>query len=413
MLSAQQRVDLGMRPRRPRAGSRRGAAGPALPCLSSNNSDRDPVGHPAFEQSKRTNWLTPAQKKTAHALTANIEFLVETSGLDRMAFLTITFAEDLTWKEAERRYNNFARRVLPALFPGGRIKVLEFTRAGRPHFHLVVVCQGDVRTGFNFDHLEAVEQWGHHKLGKEGIPKPRGDYNATLLLRSLWAKLNEAAPKYGLGSIIQLVPIKSNATAIGHYVGGYISKSLGGRKPEHKGARMVSYSRGFERLYRGNFSHVERGRDYRRRLAIWAGRRGFGSLDDISKALGPCWFYHHQAEIFGIPLSEHETQPTPTPTQPSHPASETSRAGDDCPPEDACPAGKPARENACPGDVHANGGGDSRGDFALDQRGGLRVSTLDVGTGDDTSTHRDSGQVKRGAPPPVTPRRRVATGGPK
>ncbi len=146
-----------MRPRTREGGCAAKRRAP-LPCLSSNNSDKTARETPTPRSYQKAFGLTPAQKKTAHALTMNVIGFCAQVGIERVGFLTITFAEDLTWEEAERRYNNFSRRVLSVLF-GDRIKVLEFTRSGRPHFHLVVSCSGAIRDGFNFEHATEVAHW--------------------------------------------------------------------------------------------------------------------------------------------------------------------------------------------------------------------------------------------------------------
>jgi hypothetical protein len=235
----------------------------------------------------------------------NVIAFCELMGFESVGFLTITFPEHLTWKEAERRFNNYNRRVLSVHFRD-RIKVLEFTRSGRPHFHLVVACAGNIREGFNFEHAAEVAQWNRHM---RHLPqhKPKGSYGGNELLRSLWKTLRAAAPEYGIGRT-ELIPLKSCAEAVGHYVGGYFGKSMDGRLPEHKGARMVSYSRGFPRAYKGAFSHLHRGRPFRQRLALWAAQYGCFSLEEVASLFGSRWFYHHKDAINEMEIPSEQTQ---------------------------------------------------------------------------------------------------------
>ncbi len=410
MLSEQQRFCLGMQPRWAREGGCAAKRRIPLPCLSSNNSDKTARETATPRSYQRAVGLTPAQKKTAHALTMNVIAFCSTVGIEKVGFLTITFAEDLTWEEAERRFNNFNRRVLSVLF-GDRIKVLEFTRSGRPHFHLVVSCSGAIRDGFNFEHATEVAHWSK-AFRRERGSKPKGNYGGNALLRSLWRTLRETGPKYGLGRM-ELIPIKSGAEAVGHYVGGYLAKAVGERQPEHKGARMVSYSRGFQRLYKGNFSFVERGRPFRRKLAIWAARAGCFSLEEVSALFGPRWFYHHQAEIYAVNLPHEQQTIPPTIPPPRQAAGHAHSAEDSCArsgPEwhsfNAGAAPERSLADACGGDSGAGRSAPAPRGFSRGEFGSLPGAELDA-------LNRESGQVKRGAPPPVTPRRRVATGGPK
>ena len=259
------------------------AAAGALPCQFRNNSD-----------SPRTE-LTSAQRKTAHAVTMNVIAFVEEHGFDNCGFLTITFADDLTWREAQRRFNSYARRVLRPLFPD-YIRALEFTKRGRPHYHLVVACHGDIRTGFNFD---------AYKLNVCGARKRyrrRGALNRNALLTGLHTRLNHSGNAYQIGRQ-ELVPLRTCADAVGHYIGGYLSKGLPHRLPEHKGARFVCYSRSFQRKYKGGFSWAESGREWRLKLAIWAAKYRCDSLDELRAVFGPRWAYLYGDRIRALVLN--------------------------------------------------------------------------------------------------------------
>lgn len=266
----------------------------SLPCLSSVNCDKGRAD------------LTPAQRKTAHALAANVSHFVETYGVENVGFLTITFGGKLDWKEAQRRFHNYARRVLSKWF-GDYIRVLEFQRNGNPHYHLVVACPGDIATGFNWTHYEAVRDWyGNGRKGR----RPRGNLGRTELLTRIHAELLQTAMAYRIGRM-ELVPIRTCAEAIGRYVGGYLQKGLAGKKPEHKRARSVCYSRGFQRAYNGRFSWVEgKSREWRAKVAAWAQKHGCTDLIEVLGLFGPKWAYHHRESIekTEIPTNENHTR---------------------------------------------------------------------------------------------------------
>src|SRR5690349_4331325 len=79
-------------------GSGASAPPPAFPCLNSNNSD---------------NALSAGHRRTAFALGFNVRELVVESGIERIGFLTLTFADHVvSIKEGSRRFNNAARRLL-------------------------------------------------------------------------------------------------------------------------------------------------------------------------------------------------------------------------------------------------------------------------------------------------------------
>ena len=163
--------------------------------------------------------------------------------------LTITFAEDLSTKEAQRRFHSFATGVLAKHF-GDYIAVREFTQRGRPHFHVLIDCLGDVTTGYNWTHHDKVNLW--RKGGCKGA-KPRGKLNRTDRLAELHPILLQKALKYKLGKIIELAPVRK-PEAVAFYLGGYLSKSLANKPQDAKGTRAVNYSRQCPRTVKGAFS---------------------------------------------------------------------------------------------------------------------------------------------------------------
>lgn len=286
------------------------AEGVSLPCLCNNNSDNDEVDEVDFTTVK---WDESYIRKAAFALAANVEHFIEVYGLSNVGFLTITFDRSVRdYRESQRRFNNFARRVLAELF-GDRIKVLEPHKDGRPHYHLLVDCGDDIRTGFNWEHYEASRK--HYNGGGKRADAPKGDLGRTVLLKSLHSMLNAAAPRYGVGRI-ELTPIKSVAEAVGKYVGGYISKGSMYRDERYKGSRWVSYSRGFSKAVKGRFSWMNEGREWRHKVAAWAASHGCASLDDVKAIFGDHWSYWHREAICAFepasrPKEEVSIRPVP------------------------------------------------------------------------------------------------------
>lgn len=272
--------------------------GLSLPCLYSNNStdkgekarqlsemEGGGVGKelPAFNQ------LSGAHKKTAHALCIEIQALASRFGLERLGFLTLTFADNVqTFKEAAKRFNSLATHVLKVRYPNS-IRIAERQKSGRWHFHLVVVLPVDIRSGVDFAAFE------------------RGDYQtAPPALRAEWAFWRKTAPEYGFGRT-ELLPVRSTAEGIARYVGGYVSKHITKREARDKGVRVVGYV-GFkagDRKACSVFSWAEKGgRAWRAKLAEFARRQGVRTMEELKWLFGPQWAFHLQQEIARIPLSE-------------------------------------------------------------------------------------------------------------
>lgn len=227
----------------------------------------------------------------------NVNHFVGLYGRKNCGVFTPTFAEDLTVREAQRRIHNFSRRVLSELF-GEYIRVREFTKRGRPHFHFVIDCKGDIATGFNWQHYDEVQRW--QKNGGRG-PKPKGTLGRTLHLRQLHAELNRRAKAYGIGRL-ELVPVR-HETAIGFYIGGYLSKSIDHRPADAKRTRSITYSQGYARQVKGHWSWVAPSAWlWRAKVSAWAQSHGCASMEEVAEYFGPRWAYHHRDAIMATEL---------------------------------------------------------------------------------------------------------------
>jgi hypothetical protein len=216
-----------------------------------------------------------------------IAFLLIT-GLERVGFLTLTFAEHITdRKEAQRRWHSLRTSILKKRY-GRILRVFERQHSGRIHFHVLIALPDDIRTGFSFDDAA------------------RGVYrSANAALRSEWAFWRRTAPRYGFGRT-ELLPIK-NPAAMGKYVGKYIGKHLDVRLFEDKGVRLVQCSQGWKSTS-SQFSWNSPGAwCYRQKLRSFAVKRGCGSMADLSRLLGRSWGHTHRDVIALEPLRFYPT----------------------------------------------------------------------------------------------------------
>ncbi len=282
-----------------------GAAG--LPCLSSNNSIQTATGNtpesPALIDFQR---FSTQHKKSATALAWNVEFLAGKYSLERLGFLTLTFAQDIKDPiEAQRRFNSLASNVLRDRY-ADYIRIWERTKKGRIHYHLLVVLPEDIRTGFSF--VEA--EFGVYT-------------SAPKALRSEWAFWRSTAKEYGFGRT-ELLPIRSTAEGIARYVGKYISKHMAQREERDKGFRLVEYSRGARQVSTRFAFNTTGSRDWRRKLELFcayvSGFKGYCiGFEDLKNELGPQWAFHHREFIANLPLCQVESgwqdRPPPAPGQ--------------------------------------------------------------------------------------------------
>lgn len=167
--------------------------------------------------------------KQAKALAYNIKWMADTFGVERLGFLTLTVGDTVNGRfiktksrdDAERRFNSILNRIRERYQCG--VIVSERHKDGAVHYHLVVLLEYDIKTGFDFDAVK------------------RRDYrSASEYLASEWAWWREHQANYGLGRH-ELLPVKSNGEAVGRYVAKYLGKSWDARTEEDKGRRNVRY----------------------------------------------------------------------------------------------------------------------------------------------------------------------------
>jgi hypothetical protein len=266
----------------PAAGARAARPAAALPCLNTINCNEG--------KNDCLNQLSAGHRKTAFALKLNVLWLIEKYGLERIGFLTLTFARHVVaYKEAQKALHSLMTGVLKQRYPE-YIIVMERMDSKRIHYHLLVVMAEDIRTGFDF---AAVKQ---------------GDYrSASDYLRREWKFWRETAPKYGFGRT-ELLPIKKTAEGVAKYVGKYVAKHIGQRLPEDKGARLVRYSKGASRAgTRFSWVMSPGARMWRAKLGAFCRMLGLNSdnyKEFLNEWFGRNWVYHLGSLIYAIKLPE-------------------------------------------------------------------------------------------------------------
>lgn len=261
-----------------------------LPCLFSNNSIDGVESPPEREQLDTvlalSCLLSPYRKRQAHTLFSNVHRLIEKEApsINHVGFLTLTFPDNVTDpKEAYDKYRSMNTNFLSKWDAvKDWICVKERQARGAWHYHLVVVFNGDIRTGVNFEEIAA------------------GDYkSAGRYLRDLWSELRARLPEYGFGRS-ELLPVRSNAEAMGRYIGKYISKHMGQRKDEDKGVRLVNYSKGWARNSIRFAWHSKNASEWRRKLKKFSDYVGCSEFYQLNEKLGPCWAYKYADDIMNI-----------------------------------------------------------------------------------------------------------------
>jgi len=277
--------------------------GESPPCLFSNNStESEFLSEPACQnplQSSEFNKLSGYHKRQAQTLYENVDRLATkvAPSVNHLAFLTLTFQENITdFKEAYRRFRSFNSHFLaPHSDFQEWVNVKEQQVRGAWHYHMVIHVTPDILTGFDFD---LYDKW------LDGPRTPGSFPTGNSELRRLWHELSEALEKYGFGRIFTLEPIK-NVDAIGRYVGKYISKHIGQRNQESKGARLINYSRNWKIKASVNRAwNNENAQLWRKKLKAFAAMHGCNSMYQLNEKLGHRWAYRYQNEIMDMCILE-------------------------------------------------------------------------------------------------------------
>ena len=238
--------------------------------------------------------LAGPHRKVASALSWNVAHVCQKFGIERVGFLTLTFADHvLCAREASRRYNSLASNVLAKRY-AAVVRVLERQKSGRIHYHLLVVLPDDIRTGADFDAFA------------------KRDYkSANNHLRREWAFWRKTAGNYGFGRT-ELMPIRSDANALGQYVGKYIGKHIGQREERDKGVRLVSYSKD-ARIATSKFANVDKyATEWRAKVQTfarivqgWKPHARIRGMDDLALALDDKrWAYNWRDFIMALPPAD-------------------------------------------------------------------------------------------------------------
>jgi hypothetical protein len=191
--------------------------------------------------------LSTSARKTAFILSESVSQLALKYGIERVGFLTLTFAEHITChKKAQKRLNSLLSNVInkktfvrtstdpdtgetihsPERYYADYIGCVERQSSGRIHYHLLLIMPESIACGFDFK------------------AAANRDYSsASPYLRSQWAFWRKTAKLYGFGRT-ELLPVRTNMDAMAKYVGKYIGKHMENRHHSDKGARLVRFSRG-------------------------------------------------------------------------------------------------------------------------------------------------------------------------
>lgn len=231
-----------------------------------------------------------AELKTDFVLEMNLEKFFKVYPIERIGLQTHTFDPSVTEpKEAGIRFNSFRTNFF-CNFYDAYIKVTEPHKDGRPHFHILVALKFDIRTGFDWlSYQQAQQEYAKNGRSKEFYRLTRAySQSATPELREYWKLLRNACATHRMGRS-EILPIRKNTEATGYYIREYLTKGNIHRTGPWKGARLVSYSAGFERVANCQFSWVDQGAKWRNYVGQVCTLLSIKDLEELHHQFGNKW----------------------------------------------------------------------------------------------------------------------------
>jgi len=225
-------------------------------------------------------------KRMGEAVTQEVRALVREYGLERIAFVTLTFPETIaSLVEAQSRWHSLRTGVLAKRYPRA-ICAVERHKSGGIHWHLILVLPEAMGCVKSF----AWADWDKYKkaaaVGGGGsllarFHTHRYRSSACPVLRAEWAFWREVAPRYGFGRVNTL-PVRVSGDAVSRYLAKYVTKAAVERSHEDRRARLVRFV-GYLRTVEW-FAPVE-GEVVRRRISMRRHTAQFG----WATVGGHCW----------------------------------------------------------------------------------------------------------------------------
>lgn len=211
--------------------------------------------------------------------------IVRRHGRRGLAVLDLTFAENVSWAEANKRFNSFRTNVLAERYKGRYIVVCERgEKHGRVHFHVLFHDpSADFHTGSAWYWNPKLKRWAcnRNKRCQEEFNFFRG------ILKG-----------YGFGRRVAVTPLRSIEGGA-RYFSKYVGKGYYSRTPSMFGKQLVRYGQPLEKMHSAKFSFAGGlSRDRRRVLQRLADRYdGLESYSDLRAMFGPRWAYYTRSEM--------------------------------------------------------------------------------------------------------------------
>jgi hypothetical protein len=226
-------------------------------------------------------------KNAARIIEIEISAACQRYGIEHVGMITFSSCggdrRTLQMPEFSKRFDSFNKNCLGGVFVCW-LAVIQRHKDGAPHAHMIVVSREVL--GGPLHWRKDKKQWW---------------CAATDACKALWDVFTpDRMAAYGLG-VLRLHPIR-DGDAAGAYVARYVSRELGTRRKEDRGARLVRYSQSWQRVVVGPFTWADWRATRARRRGEKLGERLWGSMSKMVADLGPCWRWHLRRSLYAQDL---------------------------------------------------------------------------------------------------------------
>lgn len=255
---------------------------------------------------------TMAEAKRAFALRNNLNAFFDHYGREHCAFFTLSPLAGTEPKELAAKFNDARKRQFAWML--SYVRVLEPRRDGTAHHHYAVATAFDMQPdAFDWPAFKVCQEQAPRRGNPPGPlfveMRRRYSSSATPQLRDCWKENKAVSKAFGFGRV-EMLPIRTCAEAMGHYVGKYLESGTHYRNAKWKGARRVEYDRKESLLWKScgsAFGFVSEGsREWRKRVDEMA-LASCVERDDMvgfRRIFGRTWAYEMRSTIMVTPPEE-------------------------------------------------------------------------------------------------------------
>ena len=237
--------------------------------------------------------------RRAAAIEINIEYFIEKTGIDHVGFITLTFKGDRHPSEAVRCLQKLTKKDAFREFFPHWTWVMSFGENGRTHFHVLVACSFNIRTGFNVETYEGLRAL-NDQVYAEGRSMSAEEFalyrrlkkteTTNEALKRVRKRLRSMLKSSDFNGRFELTPILKSKEAISGYMKKNYISAVRARHQRFPGVHVTGASRNRPKVWDANFALLSS--PGRFRYSKIGNALGIQDLEEMRKWLGNRWSFY-------------------------------------------------------------------------------------------------------------------------